>query len=277
MSWYSQGKLLEGHCSDINFIKDVLRFNSSVYPENYKSLEWLIKCLKESNIIFKFNYGFHFHGYVDRFYSKNFAKFIDLNKLKDPEDLIIESADFITFIDLFLEIFGFKEIIKDYVIIASLCLVESSGESGVAGLIEKSLYYSFEVLFDKPDINIYDNNNRFNLLLFYSKDKKSDHDFNKLLDNKITKFFYFVEEFLHNELIPYIIDKENFKKNYLDKEYLKNKEKNLEDYFVDYFLNKNKADPDVKRWIDFKKSVSRDMIYDLESPFGDGYWFDFFA
>lgn len=277
MNYYSKGKLVALDFKYSDYLKSELCYSKQDYPSIYKNLEKLISYVKGKSVIYKFKIGFSFSVVAHTlFYNKESGKYLNLNEWSNPENLIMEGEDFIKFIDLLLDIFGFKEIVKDYVILTVGRLYEDSQHYDEHGNLKKYIQYSFEVLFDKPDItNIYDNKNRFNLLFFDEENLKSKKDL--IFINRVyTKFFNFMDYVVNFYFIPNIQSKDNFKKNYLNKEYLHNKILELEFDLFDLYLNKNKNEDFVKLFIDPTQSNDMEMLYDLNHLIGDNFDFSLY-
>ena len=106
----------------------------------------LLKILNKEKAIYLPYSIYHMHSV----YSIVIDEEKDLKKYPVEElDLIINGDDLIKIIDKLLDIIGFKKMIKDYAIVG---ITAFHSRDKV-----KSLFYYFNILFDKPSLEKYEN------------------------------------------------------------------------------------------------------------------------
>jgi hypothetical protein len=279
MNFYYQGKMIR--------LENFKEMDSKLWLENakeaYSSFYFLINRINSASFILESipNYGFSYYRTFTRVFSTECNRFIEVEEIANLDNYLISDEDFIKFIDLVLEVIGFKEIIKDYIIVGGVNLVSygMQGSSEVRtveeadsrGLFRKYISYKFDVLFPKPNVTTFNDldlkNNRFNLS-FFDEQKEKDKTFYLNIE-KLTSFLmqYLQDLFLN------IGDRENFKKNYLNILYLKKIELNFEDNLINDILHKDTGNM-VYHWL---KLRSRELPLTKESLYFLGFTqgFDF--
>ena len=149
------------------------RISLEVFKEdfkNYPQFYELLKILNKEKVI-HLPYSISYTGpYV------SIKIDIEKNIVKYPveeADQIIDGNALINIIDNMLDIIGFKKIIKDYVIVA-ISSFHSKDTSN-------TLFYYFNVLFDKPELNNYEKNEElFHPQFFNTTNFVDNKDFYKL-------------------------------------------------------------------------------------------------
>jgi len=222
------------------------------YPENYKFLKEIYKITKGVDSNFELRYIMRFTEAIGL---SNYKKEVDVEYLKQV-------------INLFLESLGFTKIIKDYIVIVNIDIVEKVLKMEKKG---KGFTYRIYIVFNKPKKDF------LNYLNLYENKYHSGHYMNDLETQMAVMLSSFMEGYYHYKNINIedykgltfdkIIQKLNYPADYdsygCDLSFVtkENEKYTKDDYFDSRTLYNGKKVDCV--WMGSSKI--KDIIYDLPS------------